>query len=106
MTRLIEMAGGRNIYAELDCESAPVTLEDVASRDPEVVVLCVCGAKKLPDPSTVYARAGWENVPAVRNRRAYALLEPHFGRPGPRLAEGLAELAHVLHPEVEMHTHA
>jgi iron complex transport system substrate-binding protein len=106
MTRLIEMAGGRNVYADLDRESAPVTFEDVASREPEVVVLCVCGAKKLPDPSSVYSRAGWEHLPAVRDRRAYALLEPRYGRPGPRLVEGLAELAHLLHPEVEFHANA
>jgi iron complex transport system substrate-binding protein len=105
MTRLIEKAGGRNIYADLDRESAPVTLEGVASREPEVVVLCVCGAKKLPDVASVYARAGWEQMPAVRNRRAYALLEPWYGRPGPRLVDGLAELAQVLHPGVETHAH-
>ncbi len=41
----------------------------------------------------------WEEVPAVRNDRVYAVdANAYFSRPGPRLREGLALLAALLHP--------
>jgi iron complex transport system substrate-binding protein len=99
ITRMCGLAGGSNCFADLDQESATVTAEQVCARDPEVIVLCWCGAHKLPDPAAVADRPGWAEVAAVRSRRLHAVLEPHFGRPGPRLVDGLAELARLLHPE-------
>jgi iron complex transport system substrate-binding protein len=93
------LAGGLNCFADLDQESAAVTAEQVCGRDPELIVLCWCGAHKLPDPAAVADRPGWAEVAAVRSRRLHAVLEPHFGRPGPRLVDGLEELARLLHPE-------
>src|SRR5207245_3605851 len=42
---------------------------------------------------------GWDEVPAVRNDRVYAVdANAYFSRPGPRLSEGLALLAALLPP--------
>jgi iron complex transport system substrate-binding protein len=46
---------------------------------------------------------GWQDVPAVRNGRVYALeANSYFSRPGPRLVTGLEILARVLHPQVKV----
>jgi len=44
---------------------------------------------------------GWEHLPAVRNDRVYAVdANAYFSRPGPRLAQGVALLASLLHPQI------
>ena len=96
VTDMLRLAGGENVFADLERESAPVEVEEVARRQPDVVVLCYCGARKLPDPSKVRERTGWSDTPAVRDGRLHAVLEPLFGRPGPRLVEGLEQLAGLL----------
>jgi iron complex transport system substrate-binding protein len=98
ITEMIEMAGGSNAYADLDVESVRVTVEDAVRRQPDVVVACWCGARKLPTVQRILQRPGWESTPAVRNARVAVFAEDLFGRPGPRLADGLERLASLLHP--------
>jgi iron complex transport system substrate-binding protein len=100
ITEMLALAGGRNVFADQPCESRPVALEEVAQRAPQAAVLCWCGARKLPAPRLLAARPGWDVLPAVRTGRVHAVLEPHFGRPGPRLADGVEQLARLLHPEL------
>jgi iron complex transport system substrate-binding protein len=98
ITELLEMAGGQNAYADLDVESVRVSPEDAIARQPDVVVACWCGARKLPTVDRILARPGWQATPAVRQRRVAVFKEDLFGRPGPRLAKGLEQLAALLSP--------
>jgi iron complex transport system substrate-binding protein len=97
ITELLEMAGGANVYADLDVETARLTTEEAAARRPDVVVACWCGARKLPTTERIRGRAGWQDTPAVRSGRVAVFAEDLFGRPGPRLADGLERLAALLH---------
>lgn len=99
MTRLIAMAGGKNVFADRAEESAKVQLEEVLARRPDVLVACWCGARTPPTAARVAARPGWEGAAAVRAGRVHVVPEALFARPGPRLAEGLELLASLLHPE-------
>jgi iron complex transport system substrate-binding protein len=90
VTELLEMAGGENAYADIDAESARLTPEEASARQPDVVVACWCGARKLPTPERIRAR--WPGVPRVA-----VLKEDLYGRPGPRLAQGVEQLAALLH---------
>jgi len=40
-----------------------------------------------------------KNSPAVINNRVYKINDDHLSRPGPRLVDGLEEMARALHPE-------
>jgi iron complex transport system substrate-binding protein len=100
ITDLCSLAGGRNVFDDEPRESATVSTEQVTARAPEVAVICWCGARKLPNPVLVARRPGWGEIPAVRDGRLHAVLEPRYGRPGPRLVDGLEELASMLHPEL------
>jgi iron complex transport system substrate-binding protein len=97
ITELLAMAGGRNAYADLDVESVRVTQADAIARQPDVLVACWCGARKLPSVERILARPGWQTTPAFANRRVAVFKEDLFGRPGPRLAQGLEQLAALLH---------
>jgi iron complex transport system substrate-binding protein len=96
ITELLDMAGAENIYADLDVESVRVTPEDAIARQPDVFVACWCGIRRLPSPDRILTRSGWQDTPAFRNRRVAVLSETFFGRPGPRLAQGLEQLRVVI----------
>jgi iron complex transport system substrate-binding protein len=96
ITEMLALAGAENVYADLDVESVRVAPEEAIARQPDVVVACWCGIRKLPAVERVLTRPGWQTTPAFRNRRVAVLSEAFFGRPGPRLAQGLEQLAGVL----------
>ncbi len=98
MTDLVEQAGGQSITADAEREWTPYSLETVLARAPEVII--------LPSRERITRRLvdmRWpelEATPALRQGRVYAIHTDLLMRPGPRLIEGVEELARVLHPEV------
>src|SRR5206468_631895 len=100
ITELLEMAGGENVYADLDVESIRLTPDEAIARAPDVVVACWCGARKLPTVQRIASRRGWQATPAILQGLVAAFPDDLFCRPGPRLAQGLERLAQLLHPEL------
>lgn len=93
MDDLIRRAGGANVFADL--RGWPqVNAEAVIQRNPEVIVLT------HPQRQRVLARRGWSQVPAIRSGRVVSADAALLSRPGPRIIDGLAYLARLLHPEV------
>ena len=95
ITLLIERAGGANIAADL--ESYPqMSLEQIVAADPNVIILgdSMWGVT----PEAVAARPGWENLSAVKNGQVVPFDDNLVSRPGPRLVDGLEQLAKLLHP--------
>ena len=96
--QLIEMAGGEDVLGFAGEPSRQATWEEVAAGRPEVVIVMPCGydaARALVEAEEFAAplrSLGADHVVAV-NASAY------FSRPGPRLADGLELLAHILHPD-------
>lgn len=96
MTELLGIIGAENAYADMDVESVRVSLDQVLERQPDVVVACWCGIRRLPTIEQVLRRPGWQAVNAFADRRVAVLSEAYFGRPGPRLVEGVEQLAALL----------
>ena len=69
VSELIEIAGGRNIFAEKSEGRASaerfVSPEEVIHQDPEVYIGCWCG--KPVDMESVKARSGFEKLTALHN---------------------------------------
>ena len=64
---------------------------EVPRRSPDVIFGSWCGKKFRPE--TVAARAGWGDVPAVRDGHLYEIKSSIILQPGPAaLTDGLAEL--------------
>ncbi|MFE7618442.1 ABC transporter substrate-binding protein [Streptomyces sp. NPDC057496] len=95
---IVELAGGRNVFADLDATFGDVSWEQVIKRRPEVVVIYDYGgttvaAKKkrlLNDPALA-------DVPAIRNKR-FAVLPLSSAVLGVRVADAVQDLAGQLHP--------
>lgn len=96
--QLIDMAGGEDMLGFAGEPSRQATWEQVAAAQPEVVIVMPCGydaARALVEAEEFADRLrplGADQVVAV-DASAY------FSRPGPRLADGLELLAHILHPD-------
>jgi ABC-type Fe3+-hydroxamate transport system substrate-binding protein len=84
VSELVELAGGRNVFADIEAPSAPVTLEAIAARTPKAVV--TMGASG----SGIAERPEWQAVPA--RRRLVSLTESVFNRPSLRAPEAIGLL--------------
>jgi iron complex transport system substrate-binding protein len=73
-----------------------LTEEAVIAADPEVIILADVPAVT---PEEVKARPGWDSVSAVQNDRVFAVDPDIVSRNGPRLVDGLEELARLLYPD-------
>jgi ABC-type Fe3+-hydroxamate transport system substrate-binding protein len=92
MNELVEIAGGTNVYADIEAPSKTISLEDVARRNPEFVLAGPIGADKIAgDPR-------WRIVRAVRDRKVLVVDTVVVARPSVRLGEAALSLANLLHP--------
>lgn len=87
LDQLARLAGGENVFADVTAPSAQVSLETIARRDPDVL-LVLSDTAEIP---AYGARREWQAVRAVRERRFAYLPGSLFGRPGPRAAEAVRE---------------
>ncbi|HUS25057.1 MAG TPA: helical backbone metal receptor [Candidatus Binatia bacterium] len=94
---LLRLAGGVNPFAHAPGKSVEVGDEAARTAAPDAIVMSWCGVKEENyRPAVVARRPGWEQVPAVRDGRIYAVTEAFLGRPGPRLVEGYRALRRIV----------
>lgn len=94
---LIQVAGGTNIAARTGSAYPQLSVEEIVSADPEVIVLG--DADYGVTAEQVAARAGWSGVTAVRSGRVFPISGDLVSRPGPRVADAAQAYAKILHPE-------
>jgi iron complex transport system substrate-binding protein len=99
---LVAMAGGKDGLGRPGEDSARVPWEDIRRYDPDVVFVMPCSfsiqrtVKEFP----LLARLpGWPSLRAAKTGRVFAVEGAWFHRPGPRLVQGLALMAALLHPD-------
>lgn len=98
VSELIEIAGGRDIFAELRAQHSAkdrvVTAEEIVRRDPEIILASWCG--KPVDPAAFGARPGWDSVSAVRRGQVHELDGGDILSPGPSLMYGLRRIHEIV----------
>src|SRR5258708_2853000 len=101
--QMLGWAGAEDGNSRAGADSVRIDWKQVLDYAPEVIVVSPCGFKTrdaFVQAASLKARAGWNDLPAVKNRRVYAVdANAYFARPGPRLVEGVELLAHLAHPE-------
>jgi iron complex transport system substrate-binding protein len=95
---LIEMAGGTNTGSAMESPWAQISLEQLVVLDPEIILLGDSAYGVTPE--SVAARVGWESISAVVNGKVYPFNDDLASRPGPRMVDGLEEMAKLIQPEV------
>jgi iron complex transport system substrate-binding protein len=99
VSELIEIAGGRNVFAERSrgklARERFVSAADVLREDPEVVLVSWCG--KAFERAAFEARPGFSGLSAVRAGRVHEIPSELILQPGPAcLTDGVDWIARLL----------
>lgn len=90
---LIQIAGGRNLFADVDKETIQPTLEEVISRRPDIIIETL-----PPGPSeaeVIQRRKDWEGLGLAKGH-IYIEAESHLLVPGPRLALAAKRISEII----------
>jgi len=93
LSEVLQAAGAVNSFSDVRAPSAPVSLETIALRDPDAVLVLASDTAHPPD---LAARPGWTAVRAVREGRILVVDAGLYGSPGPRMPLAAADLARRL----------
>ena len=94
---MIEAAGGEALLAEPGRPSHPTTWDEVSAADPELLVIAPCGFD-AEEAARRSASVDFERI-APNARVVVVDGDAYYSRPGPRLADGVRQLGHMLHPD-------
>ena len=101
---LITMAGGDNIASKASMPWAQFSIEEVVSSDPQVIILDVSHGSAITSVESLKRQLeehpAWKEVTAVKEGRIYPIDGDLINRPGPRIVQGLEEIARAIHPEL------
>lgn len=97
MDELITLAGGRNVVTQPGYVS--YSAEQLIKANPDVY-LATKGSSS--DPSAIEKRAGFSAISAVKNKRVVILDDSQVSRGGPRIVDGLKQIALGLHPGLRL----
>jgi iron complex transport system substrate-binding protein len=95
---LIARAGGTNIGGELTDPYPQISLEQIVVSNPAFILLG--DSMYGTTAESVIARPGWGTIEAVKSKNIFPIDDNLISRPGPRLVDGLEQLAKLLHPDV------
>ena len=87
---MIRAAHAKNIAWDARAGFNQFSTEVAVSRDPDVIIVRKGGAKEI------IAGPLWKRTSAVRNHRVHEMDMDLLVRPGPRLAQGIKDLARVV----------
>ena len=103
LPEISEMAGGEEGLAIPRGHSREISWDEVREYAPEYLMIMPCAfgpersRQEAKDKLTILP--GWEDLPAVRDERAFVFDGRIPSRHGPRVVDVLEGLAEVLHPE-------
>lgn len=96
MQEILDMVNAENIAADQEgwFKMEP---EEIVNRNPDVIIVMYSYVEGIVD--SVKARDGFDSITAVKNNEVVQVDENLTSRTGPRLAEGLEEVAKAIYPE-------
>ena len=96
---LVTIAGGINVangqpgWFEVDAEA-------VIIENPAVIIYPDFGEEQSSILAGIQARPGWDAIDAVKNNEMVMVSNDPLVRVGPRVSQGLSEIAAAIHPEL------
>lgn len=97
---MLVVAGGVDLFADVDRESVQATTEAILARAPDVILELHEGPA-MDATAAARAAAAWSRLaaaPAVKNGRVHVVSGEGLVVPGPRVAASTERLARALHP--------
>jgi len=98
---MIAAAGGEDALAEPGAKSRRITWDELVAADPDLIVAMPCGFDATGAREQIVAAADrpeWRSLRAVRAGKIFPVdANGCFSRPGPRLVDGVEQLAAIFH---------
>lgn len=94
--KLLDYAGGENIFIKLPRDYCRISPEKVLKNNPDIIISLVPGVTK----KNIASRKGWQNLNAVRNNRIYTTedIDPDILlRAGSRVINGIKDLQKIIY---------
>ena len=91
LNEIVELAGARNVFDDVDLPSLRVSIEAIVERDPDLVL--VTSDSSLTNRVD---RPEWRAVPAIRDRRFFLVIGNEYSRPSFRAPSGIRKLRAAL----------
>lgn len=102
LNELITLAGGVNVAADTVGWNE-ISEEKIINDNPDVILYNM----NVKDETTqetldqiIKARSGWDQITAIKNDAIVGLNDNLVSRPGPRVTQGLKEIATAIYPEL------
>jgi iron complex transport system substrate-binding protein len=103
---MVTAAGGVDVLGKATSPSRRVTLEQIIAAAPEILFVAPCGydaEKARKEYLSMDWPREWQNVPAVRDGRVFALdANAYVSRPAGRLVTGIEAMAKCMHPRMKV----
>ncbi|KUP06407.1 iron ABC transporter substrate-binding protein [Bacillus coahuilensis p1.1.43] len=98
LNEIVVMLNAENAASDIE-GWAMLNDEQIIDRNPEVIITTYGYYVENPIEQ-VLSRTGWESVDAIKNERVIDIHSDLVTRTGPRLVEGVEEVAKAIYPEV------
>ncbi|HJY28691.1 MAG TPA: cobalamin-binding protein [Pyrinomonadaceae bacterium] len=95
-TDLMRRAGAISVTADVPGTWPKYSTESALAARPDAIILATGGSMGTGNSTVAEAL---RKSPAVLEGRVYKINDDHLVRPGPRLIDGLEEMARALHPD-------
>ena len=96
VTDLMRRAGAISVTADIPGAWPKYSSESALASKPEAIILPAGGSMGTGNSKVAEAL---RQSPAVQQGRVYKINDDHLVRPGPRLIDGLEEMARAFHPD-------
>jgi len=101
---MIELAGGINLISKIGEHSRRMSMDEIKTSDPDIVILMPCGfdtVRTLSEYESILKKNPvWNSLKAVKNNQIYTVdANSFFSKPSIRTIDGLEILAKIIYPE-------
>ncbi len=97
---LITMSSGDNIAAKAMGAWVQFNIEVVVAADPEIIVIDAGHGTAVIAPAKLREHPAWRETSAVKENKIYLIDGDLVNRSGPRIVQGLEEVAKTIHPKL------
>ena len=97
---LITMAGGHNVASNTSGPWVQFNMEELVNSNPDIILVDSSHGTAAISPDQLKGLPGWQDLKAVKENQIYVIDGDLVNRSGPRIVDGLEEIAKILHPDL------
>ena len=102
LDEMIHIAGGENVFGDLDMRYPEVSVESIIARQPDCIIELMPEVDVAANANQLHQQwAELSMIPAVKNKRVYFLSDDNALISSPRYTQFIEKVFQILHPDGE-----